>query len=130
MFFPIPCDAMSVEEETALLSETRCPPTAIHTLLSFTDSYRKSVSADSMQKNRKLGTRTLLRIARKVALHPQDADLHTLIGQALLSEFLPAAERMNLDALLRDAAVLERLPVVRLFSDILASADKRPDNPV
>ncbi|EPQ51988.1 hypothetical protein GLOTRDRAFT_132574 [Gloeophyllum trabeum ATCC 11539] len=69
MFFPIPAEPMSRHEETTLL------------------------------KNRRLGTLSVLRIARRVAKFPWDQDLRAMINRALLGEFLPAAEKINLETL-------------------------------
>jgi von Willebrand factor A domain-containing protein 8 len=114
MFFPVLSQPMEPEEESSILLETGCSPEAIKMLLLFADKYRQSISSDSVQKNRKLGTRSLVRIARRLALFPQD-DLNAIIGRSLLTEFLPAVERMNLDTLLLDSGIKRRVQAVCIF---------------
>jgi von Willebrand factor A domain-containing protein 8 len=83
---------MDVDKESEILLETGCSPNIIKTILSFAEKYRQSLSADTVQKSRKLGTRALVRIATQLAKFPQDDDLYTLISRSLLAEFLPAVE--------------------------------------
>ncbi|KAF5384151.1 hypothetical protein D9615_003188 [Tricholomella constricta] len=111
MFFPIPSQPMDHREEADILRATGCPPSLVETLLSFAGKYRQSMSEDNVLKNRKLGTRTLVRIARRLAMFPQDDDLNTIISRSLLAEFLPAMERMNLDTLLAEANIDRKTPV-------------------
>ncbi|KAF9530652.1 AAA domain-containing protein [Crepidotus variabilis] len=110
MFFPVPCQPMDVAEERSILASTTCPSEFIDILLRFADKYRKSISSDNVVKNRKLGTRTMVRIARKIALYPDEIDIRNLIEQVLLAEFLPAAERMSLDTLLDESDILKKTP--------------------
>jgi von Willebrand factor A domain-containing protein 8 len=112
MFFPIPCQPMTQEEEVSILLETGCSPDIVETLVTFAEKYRQSMSSDSVQKNRKLGTRALVRIARRLAWFPQDDNLNAIIGRSLLSEFLPAVERMNLDTLLLGSGIKRRASAV------------------
>ncbi|KAG5641083.1 hypothetical protein DXG03_006055, partial [Asterophora parasitica] len=111
MFFPIPSQPMHHLEEADILRSTGCPSTVVETLLSFAEKYRQSMSEDNILKNRKLGTRTLARIARRLAMFPQDDDLNTIISRSLLAEFLPATERMTLDTLLAEANMVRKTPV-------------------
>ncbi|KAJ7829772.1 hypothetical protein B0H14DRAFT_3465448 [Mycena olivaceomarginata] len=67
MFFPVPAQRMGRVEEEAILLATGCAPRAVKRMLAFTERYRASMSEDSMQKNRKLGTRSLVRVARRMA---------------------------------------------------------------
>jgi hypothetical protein len=46
-------------------------------------------------------------------MFPQDDDLSTIIWRSLLAEFLPASERMNLDALLEEVNIERKTPPVR-----------------
>jgi von Willebrand factor A domain-containing protein 8 len=92
MFFPIPSQPMDADEESEILLETGCSPNIIKTILSFTEKYRQSLSADTVQKSWKLGTQALVRIATQLAKFPQDDDLYVLISHSLLAEFLPAVE--------------------------------------
>lgn len=115
MFFPIPSQPMNKEEEVTLLLSTGCLPSTVHTLISFAEKYRQSMSADSVQKNRKLGTRSLVRITRRLAMLPHDDDLNAIISRSLLAEFLPKVERMNLNDLLDEAGIRRRTPLVRII---------------
>lgn len=74
------------------------------------------MSADNVLKNRKLGTRSLVRVARRLALYPQDTDLQALLRRSLLGEFLPATEKMNLNALLEDSNIFKSTPPVRFVA--------------
>lgn len=112
MFFPIPSQPMDVEEERFILLATGCPSEAVEQLLTFADKYRTSLSSDNVQKNRKLGTRSLVRIARRVAMFPENCDLHTIVGRSLLAEFLPAVERLNLMTLLEESGIRRQTPPV------------------
>jgi hypothetical protein len=108
MFFPIPSQPMDADEESDILLETGCSPNIIKPLLSFAEKYRQSLSADTVQKNRKLGTRALVRIATRLTKFPQDDDLNALISRSLLAEFLPAMEKMTLDTLLKEVGIIKR----------------------
>ncbi|PPQ92175.1 hypothetical protein CVT25_008949 [Psilocybe cyanescens] len=110
MFFPIPSQPMDQKEESTILSATGCHQDVIDTLLVFAEKYRNSMSADNVLKNRKLGTRTLVRIARRLALYPQDTDLQSIIQRSLLAEFLPATEKMNLNTMLEDSNIFKLTP--------------------
>jgi len=119
MFLPIPSQPMDAKEEFAILAATGCPQELVDTLLIFADKYRQSMSADNVLKNRKLGTRSLVRIARRLALNANEADLQAIIQRSLLAEFLPATEKMNLNTLLEDSNIFKKTAPVRsnpLFS--------------
>jgi hypothetical protein len=126
MFFPIPSQPMDAAEETAILLETGCSSSIIKTLLSFTEKYRQSLSSDTAQKNRKLGTRSLVRIATRLAKFPQDGDLHRVIRRSLLADFLPAVERMNLDTLMQEAGIKEMSAWVRQCSNFEGDLSHQP----
>jgi len=117
MFFPIPSQPMDVKEESAILLATGCSQEIIEKLLVFAERYRQSMSADNILKNRKLGTRTLVRIARRIALLPipHGLDLHAILRRSLLAEFLPATEKMNLNSLLEDSNIYVQTESVSLF---------------
>ncbi|KAI0708684.1 AAA domain-containing protein [Earliella scabrosa] len=111
MFFTVPAQPMSHAEEAHLLLQTGCAAPVVETLLAFADRYRTSMTADAVQKNRKLGTRALMRIARRVAQFPAAADdLHVLLSRAVLAEFLPATEAMNLQNIFEETGVKRRTP--------------------
>ncbi|KAI0752632.1 AAA domain-containing protein [Daedaleopsis nitida] len=109
MFFTVPSQPMSHDEEAHLLLQTGCAAPVVETLLAFADRYRTSMTSDAVQKNRKLGTRALMRIARRVAQFPAAADdLHVLLTRAVLAEFLPATEAMNLQNILEQTGIKKR----------------------
>ncbi|KAG6885080.1 hypothetical protein C0993_006041 [Termitomyces sp. T159_Od127] len=112
MFFPIPSQPMSREEELDILLATGCPRPIVESLLSFAEKYRQSMSDDNVLKNRKLGTRSLVRIARRLARFPQDDDLHAIISRSLLAEFLPTVEKINLDTLLAEVKIEPKPPLL------------------
>lgn len=105
---------MDVAEETDILTRTGASQTHIHTLLTFADKYRRVMTSDAVQKNRKLGTRSLVRIARRLAAFPWDDDLYVILGRSLLAEFLPAAERLSLDALFVECDITKKTPLVSI----------------
>ncbi|KAI0315297.1 AAA domain-containing protein [Amylostereum chailletii] len=105
MFFTVPALPMAPHEERDVLLHTGCSTQLVDTLLAFAEKYRASLSTDNMLKNRKLGTRALVRICRRLAKYPLGDDLHTLLSRTLLAEFLPTTERMNLDTLLEDSGI-------------------------
>ncbi|KZT08123.1 uncharacterized protein LAESUDRAFT_649814 [Laetiporus sulphureus 93-53] len=110
MFFPIAAQPMSRTEEAMVLAQTGCPPHIADALLSFAERYRASMTSDTVQKNRKLGTRALVRIARRVARFPGDDDLYALLSRAILADFLPTTELMNLEELFAEAGIKKRTP--------------------
>lgn len=114
MFFPIASLPMSQAEETFLLQQTGCPLQFVDPLVAFAEKYRASMTSELVQKNRKLGTRALVRIARRLAKYPDAAyaDLHALLSQAVLAEFLPAAERMGLADIFEEMGIQQRTPPV------------------
>ncbi|KAF8878073.1 AAA domain-containing protein [Infundibulicybe gibba] len=111
MFFPVPSQPMDADEEFRILSSTGCPSDMARVLIALAEQYRRSISNDNVLKNRKLGTRTLVRIARRLALFPQE-DINTIIRRSLLADFLPAMERLNLDNLLEESGIRRKAPEV------------------
>ena len=73
------------------------------------------MTSDAVQKNRKLGTRALVRLASRLAKFPDDGDLHTLLSQAILANFLPATENMNLQEIFEECGIKKRTALVRLY---------------
>ncbi|KAF7292707.1 hypothetical protein MIND_01168900 [Mycena indigotica] len=114
MFFTIYLQPMEHSEERDILLATGCEAQVVVRLLSFAERYRASISEDTIQKRRKLGTRSLVRVARTLALEGSAVDgegvgdLRTSLNQTLLSEFLPFMERMNIDSIF-DGLGIERL---------------------
>ena len=115
MFFHIPSQPMDTCEEAVILEATGCPLHFVDSLLLFAERYRNSISTDNVVKTRKLGTKTLVRLARKIALYPQNVDLFDMLQQALLAEFLPATEKISLDTLLADSGLIKGSPPVCSF---------------
>lgn len=113
MFFTVPSQPMDPQEEASVLRATGCPESIVTTLLDFAQKYRQSLSSDNIIKNSRLGTRTLVGIARRIVASPQDDDLNSLISRALLAEFLPAVEKINLNTLLEDSNIFKRTEPVR-----------------
>ncbi|KAL6302276.1 AAA domain-containing protein [Sparassis latifolia] len=110
MFFPVAAQPMGRDEEASILLHTGCSPSVVTTLLTFAEKYRSSMTSDSVQKNRKLGTRSLVRIARHVAKFPGHNDLHSLFSRSVLAEFLPTTEAMNLQELFEESGIKKRTP--------------------
>lgn len=108
---------MDADEESTILLSTGCLPKTVATLLAFAERYRQGMSADNVLKNRKLGTRSLVRIAKRLAMFPGD-DLYSIITRSLLAEFLPAVERINLSTLLDDSGIGNLVPLVTLCSEL------------
>ncbi len=109
MFFTIPTQPMDEPEEARILSATNCPSSIIGALLTFANKYRASVSAESVQKSRKLGTRSLVRIAKRVAAFPWDDDIHAMLSRAVLADFLPPTERTTLQLMLEESGIRRRM---------------------
>lgn len=114
MFLTVPSQPMDVAEETDILTRTGASQAHVQTLLTFADKYRRVMTSDAVQKNRKLGTRSLVRIARRLAAFPWDDDLYVILGRSLLTEFLPAAERLSLDALFVECGITKKTPLVSI----------------
>ncbi|KAJ3534193.1 hypothetical protein NM688_g7173 [Phlebia brevispora] len=110
MFFPVMTVPMTQEEEARILLGTGCPQKYVTILLEFADKYRSSMTSDVVQKNRKLGTRALVRVASHLAKYPGYDDLHTLLSRSILAEFLPTTERMNLEVIFDEVGVKKLTP--------------------
>ncbi|KAJ7057255.1 AAA domain-containing protein [Mycena amicta] len=102
---------MEHEEEREILLTTGCDARIVTRMLAFSERYRASMSEDSVQKNRKLGTRSLVRVARRLAVDGSVVDgdgvgdLRAILSRTLLSEFLPAMERMNIQTMLDEVGI-------------------------
>ncbi|KAJ7878415.1 hypothetical protein B0H13DRAFT_2279068 [Mycena leptocephala] len=120
MFFPVPAQSMGRAEEEAILRASGCPARLVGRMLAFAEHYRASISEDDVQKNRKLGTRSLVRIARRMAVDSgagaeveakdREGDLRAVLSRALLLEFLRGVKRMNVDQLFDEAGIPQALP--------------------
>ncbi|KAI0342455.1 hypothetical protein BDW22DRAFT_1330827 [Trametopsis cervina] len=110
MFFPILALPMAPNEEGTVLRQTGCSSELVDILLQFADKYRMSMTSDLVQKNRKLGTRALARIASRLSRFPGYADLYALLCHAVLAEFLPATERINLNNIFEELDIQKKTP--------------------
>ncbi|KAF7319254.1 hypothetical protein HMN09_00262900 [Mycena chlorophos] len=114
MFFAVHAQPMEHDEERNILLSTGCDARVITRMLAFAERYRASMSEDNVQKNRKLGTRSLVRVARRLAVDGSavdgegNGDLRAILRRTILCEFMPAMERMNVDGML-DAVGIERI---------------------
>jgi len=108
---------MSRAEERQILvshSTDGCQPCVVETLLNFAEEYRGSMAEESNAlRKRKLGTKTLVRVVRRIGVEKGEVDLYAIINRVLLVEFLPAAERMSLELLLGDVGIDKKTPPVR-----------------
>ncbi|KAJ7121114.1 AAA domain-containing protein [Mycena epipterygia] len=116
MFFAVPAQPMARAEECAILLATGCDERVVARMLAFAERYRASMSEDTVQKSRKLGTRSLVRIARRMSVGGADegeapeGDLRTVLSRALLLEFLPSVERVNVELLFEEAGLRRAAP--------------------
>ncbi|KAI0265323.1 AAA domain-containing protein [Gloeopeniophorella convolvens] len=112
MFLPVPAQPMGRAEEAALLRRTGCAPADVTALLQFAGAYRTRMApADGALRVRRLGTRALLRIARRLARFPWDRDVRSMLERALLTEFLPATEKAGVEELLEGVGIKKLSPV-------------------
>ncbi|KAL8292641.1 hypothetical protein RQP46_001253 [Phenoliferia psychrophenolica] len=103
IFVALPTIAMPLEEEKAILLATGCPPEIVDTLETFARRYRGAHGAPG-SKSRRLGTASLLRMARRLAKYPAES-LYDLVNRTLLSEFLPPTTKSELQALLSETKI-------------------------
>jgi von Willebrand factor A domain-containing protein 8 len=113
MFFPVPALPMTSNEESIVLRQTGCPEVLVEVLLQFAEKYRSTMTSDLVQKNRKLGTRALIRVASRLGRFSGYVDLYALLSHAVLAEYLPAAEKMALDNIFEELKILKKTPPVR-----------------
>jgi hypothetical protein len=79
----------------------------------FAGAYRTCmVPSDGALRVRWLGTRALLRVARRLARFPWDQDVRRMLERALLTEFLSATEKAGVEELLEDAGIKKISPAV------------------
>lgn len=136
MFGALTSLPMSSSEELEIILDTGCSQEVSSKILELAQSYRESQnakaresskrgnSAGGSQKNRRLGTRALVRIARWFAMYPTEADLYTLFSRALLIEFLPVAERTDVETLMKESGIIRKLELVsfsKLYSSYMLS---------
>lgn len=104
MFVALPTLAMSSEEESAILSSTNCSPELVAALVGFARNYRR-VNSIPGSKSRRLGTASLVRIAKRLAQFP-DEGLHRLLSNCLLADFLPLTSKSELNDLLAASKII------------------------
>lgn len=115
MLLPIPSQPMDFTEEYEILSRTGASAEHVKLLLKFAEKYRQVMTSEAVQKNRKLGTRSLVRIAKRLAAYPWDDDLYAILGRSLLVAFLPTTEKMSLDAIFEECEIFQKTPQVNCF---------------
>jgi von Willebrand factor A domain-containing protein 8 len=109
MFFPVLAVPMDGAEEMEILTASGCPISIAGRLVHFAQKYREKMSSDVVQKNRTLGTRSLVRIARRL---PWDDDLHAMLSRAIMTEFMPSVERMDVESLMQACGISKRSVLV------------------
>ncbi|KAH8984497.1 AAA domain-containing protein [Lactarius hatsudake] len=111
MFLTLPAQPMGCSEEAVLRLRTGCPPSHVDALLGFAGTYRTRMApSDGALRVHRLGTRALLRIARRLARFLWDQDTRKMLERALLTDFLPATEKAGVEELLEDAGVKKISP--------------------
>ncbi|KAH9007354.1 AAA domain-containing protein, partial [Lactarius deliciosus] len=111
MFLTLPAQPMGRSEEAALLLRTECPPAHVDALMGFAGAYRTRMApSEGALRVRRLGTRALLRIARRLARFPWDQGIRRMLERALLTDFLPATEKAGVEELLEDAGIKKTSP--------------------
>jgi hypothetical protein len=118
MFFPVPAQSMGRSEEAALLLRTGFLSAHVDALLGFAAAYRTRMApADGALRVRRLETRALLRIARRLARFLRDLDVRSMLERALLTEFLPTTEKAGVEELLEVSGIKKISPAVRVLQD-------------
>lgn len=119
MLAHLPAIPMSDAEELAILKSTGCPPQQLQLLTAFAKAYRTVNTPSSLGslgsspgagsgKARRLGTRSLMRIANRLAKFKDGEDLYKLIQRSLLAEFLPKTQRDDLEGLMKDCGIRKK----------------------
>ncbi|GAA5867426.1 hypothetical protein JCM1840_002135 [Sporobolomyces johnsonii] len=99
----LPTVSMPIGEERALLLSTGCSPQIVDQLELFATRYRELTSTPG-SKSRRLGTASLVRIAKRLARFPEE-EVRGLVERTLLVEFLPNTEREQLADLLDETGL-------------------------
>jgi von Willebrand factor A domain-containing protein 8 len=117
-FFTIPSLVMDRKEERKVLEirSPDAPSSVLDVLLDFADKYRRATSADTVLRSVKLGTRSLIRLARQIVASPDPSDLKDPIRRNLLAECLPITERMVLEEIFAECNIKEAGIKVGLLS--------------
>ncbi|GAA6009045.1 hypothetical protein JCM11491_005725 [Sporobolomyces phaffii] len=94
---------MSMDEERELLLSTGCLPELVERMETFATRYRVLTSTPG-NKSRRLGTRSLIRMAKRLASFP-DEDLRGMIERTLLVQFLPITEQEQIHDLMLEVGL-------------------------
>lgn len=94
----LPTTPMNLAEERSLLVATGCPTHLVDLMETFAIQYR-AITSNVGSKARKLGTKSLLRMAKRLARFPHE-DLRTMLERALLVQFLPITEKDQIEDLM------------------------------
>ncbi|GAA5826620.1 hypothetical protein JCM11251_002821 [Rhodosporidiobolus azoricus] len=133
----LPSIPMPSSEERALLALTLCPSHLLDQLQAFAIIYRARTTADAglsgagVSKSRRLGTASLVRAARRLALFPKE-NVRTLLERTLLLEFLPKVERESVEGMFEEVGLqkeeLQRfLPVAITDKALVFSREEDTD---
>ena len=114
----LPTLPMPIEEERALLLAVGCAGPLVDQLELFATRYREHTAAAGM-KARRLGTASLVRIARRLAKYPTE-NVRTLLERALLIDFLPNTEWDAISSLMTELKLEKELDRVRPFPPLAA----------
>ncbi|GAA5999420.1 hypothetical protein JCM5350_001970, partial [Sporobolomyces pararoseus] len=87
----LPSFPMSMHEERQLLLSTGCPTELVDLMETFATKYRLLTSMPG-NKARRLGTASLLRMGKRLALYPSE-EVRSMIERTLLVQFLPITEQ-------------------------------------
>ncbi|CAH7688707.1 AAA domain-containing protein [Phakopsora pachyrhizi] len=108
----IPTIPLGQSEEEELMRRTGASCSAIKKLSDFALQYRTASigltesSSSSTPKLKRLGTRTLIRLCKKLAVYPQEeASLGRHLASVVLANFLPKTERMTFDKCMKTAGI-------------------------
>ncbi|WFD43708.1 hypothetical protein MPSI1_002372 [Malassezia psittaci] len=108
MFATIATPPMTAAEERQVLEkQTQVNPNQLEKLLAFAERYRKE-SADpnvGLHKARRLGTRQLLRFAKRLAHFPE-TDMYAMIWRNQLADFLPRTVRDLVKVMLLETGIV------------------------
>lgn len=100
---------MSPQEERAVIEAHApgCPKEILDKLLHFAHRYRALSSNTNvgLAKSRRLGTRALVRMARRLAVLPASTDMRNLVARNLLVDFLPRTTRELVSRLLDECGL-------------------------
>jgi hypothetical protein len=94
---------MSIDEERELLLSTGCLLELVDLMETFATKYRILTSTPG-NKARRLGTRSLVRIAKRLASYPKE-NLRNMLERTLLVQFLPITEQEQIHDLMLEVGL-------------------------